>query len=175
MTPTWPLTQQCTTLWSGVLFTKFGSHRVLLRQIDPWMTFDPRFSRFENMPTNLVGPSPTPMPTFSSIPDPGWPLPDLWPQQCIMLWSGIIDTKIGGHRAFLSKLTPTWPQLTATWPLTQQCITIWPGVLSAKFGGHRASLSNLTPTWPQLTPTWPLTPAMHYALGRDSSHKIWWP
>ena len=32
------------------------------------MTFDPRSGRFENMPTNLVGPSPTPMPTFSLIP-----------------------------------------------------------------------------------------------------------
>ena len=68
MTPAWPLTQQCTTLWSGVLLTKFGSPRAFLRQIDPWMTFDPRWGRFENMPTNLVGPSPTPMPTFSSIP-----------------------------------------------------------------------------------------------------------
>ena len=70
--PWWPLhdlwPQQCTTLWPGVLFTKFGSHRAFLRQIDLWMTFDPRWGRFENMPTNLVGPSPTPMSTFSSIP-----------------------------------------------------------------------------------------------------------
>ena len=69
--PRWPLhdlwPQQCTTLCSGVLLTKFGSHRAFLRQIDPWMTFDPRLGRFENMPTNLVGLSPTPMPTFSSI------------------------------------------------------------------------------------------------------------
>ena len=50
----------------GVL-TKFGSHRAFLRQIDPWMTFDLRWGRFENMPTNLVGPSPTPMPSFSSV------------------------------------------------------------------------------------------------------------
>ena len=62
----WP--QQCTALWSGVLLTKFGSHRAFLRQIDPWMTFNPRWGRFENMPTNLVDPSPTPMPSFSSIP-----------------------------------------------------------------------------------------------------------
>ena len=52
---------------AGVL-TKFGSHRAFLRQIDPWMTFDPRWGCFENMSTNLVGPSPTPIPTFSSIP-----------------------------------------------------------------------------------------------------------
>ena len=26
-----------------------------------------------------------------------------------------------------------------------------------------------------MTPAWPLTPAMHYALVRGSSHKIWWP
>ena len=70
--PWWPLhdlwPQQCTTLWPVVLFTKFGSHRAFLRQIDLWMTFDPTWGRFENMPTNLGGPSPTPMPTFSSIP-----------------------------------------------------------------------------------------------------------
>ena len=70
--PRWPLCdlwpQQCTTFWSGILLNKFGSHRAFLRQIDPWMTFDSRWGHFENMPTNLVGPSPTPMPTFSSIP-----------------------------------------------------------------------------------------------------------
>ena len=38
------------------------------KQFDPWMTFDPRWGRFENMPTNLVGPSPTPMPSFSLMP-----------------------------------------------------------------------------------------------------------
>ena len=51
----------------------------------------------------------------------------------------------------------------------------WSGILPTKFGGHRALLSNLTPGWPRMTPTWPLTPAMHYALVRGSSHKIWWP
>ena len=55
-------------LWSRTLLIIFGSHRAFLRQIDPWMTFDPRWGRFENMPTNLLGPSPTPMPTFSSVP-----------------------------------------------------------------------------------------------------------
>ena len=50
--------------------------------------------------------------------DPGWPMHDLWPQQCTMLWSWILPTKFGGHRALLSKLTPDWPQLTLSWPLT---------------------------------------------------------
>ena len=40
------------------------------------------------------------------------PLHDRWPQQCITVWSGVLPTKCGGHRALLSKLTPTWPQLT---------------------------------------------------------------
>ena len=70
--PSWPLhdlwPQQCTTLWSGVVLTKFGSHRAFLRQIDLWMTFDPGWGHSENMPTNLVDPSPTPMLSFSSIP-----------------------------------------------------------------------------------------------------------
>ena len=91
-----------------------------------------------------------------------------------MLWSGVLSTKFGGHRAFLSNLTPTWPWLTPTWPLTQQCITLWSGVLPTKFGGHRALLSKLTPTWLQLTQAWPLTPAMHYALVWGSFYQIWW-
>ena len=107
--------------------------------------------------------------------DLGWPVHDLWPQQYITLWSWVLPTKFGGHRAFLSNLTlvdPWWP-LHDLWP--QQCITLWPGVLPTKFGGHRALLSKLTPTWPQLAPTWPLTPAMHYILVRGSFHQIWWP
>ena len=51
--------------------------------------------------------------------DPGWPLHDHWPQQCITLWSGVLPNKFGGHRALLSKLTPTWPQLTPSWLMTQ--------------------------------------------------------
>ena len=50
--------------------------------------------------------------------DPGWPVHDLWPQQCITLWSGILPTKFGGHRAFLSNVTPGWPRITPAWPLT---------------------------------------------------------
>ena len=38
--------------------------------------------------------------------------------KCITLWSGVLPTKFGDHRALLSKLTPTWPQLTPTWSLT---------------------------------------------------------
>ena len=33
--------------------TKFGSHRAFLRRIDPFMTYDHRWGRFKNMPTNL--------------------------------------------------------------------------------------------------------------------------
>ena len=43
----WP--QQTTTLLSGVLLTKFGSHRAFLRQIDLWMTFELWWNHFENM------------------------------------------------------------------------------------------------------------------------------
>ena len=35
-----------------------------------------------------------------------------------MLWSWVLPAKFGGHRAFVIKLTPTWPQLTPSWPLT---------------------------------------------------------
>ena len=165
MTPDdlWP--QQCTTLWPGVLFTKFGNHRAFLRQIDLWMTFDPRWGRFKNMPTTdkQIDPYLT----------PSWPLHDLQLQKCIMLWSGVLPTKFGGHRALLSKLTVLDPN----WPLhdhrPQQCITLWSGILPTTFGGYRAFPRHLTPSWPQMTPAWPLTPAMHYILFRGGSHQIW--
>ena len=107
--------------------------------------------------------------------DPGWLLHDLWPQQCITLLSGVLSIKFGGHRALLSKLSPTWPQLASIWPSTPAMIKLWSGILTIKFGGHRALLSKLTPIWPQLASLWPSTPAMHYALVRDSYHQIWWP
>ena len=31
---------------------------------------------------------------------------------------GVLPTKFGGHRAYLSILTPGWPWLTPSWPLT---------------------------------------------------------
>ena len=34
-------------------------------------------------------------------PWPGWPLCDLWPQQCTTLWSGVLLTKCRDHRTFL--------------------------------------------------------------------------
>ena len=56
----WP--QHCTSLWSGVLPTKFGSHWAFLKQLDLWS------GHFENMLSNLMSPSPTPVPSFSLIP-----------------------------------------------------------------------------------------------------------
>ena len=41
--------------------------------------------------------------------DPGWPLQDLWPKQYITLWSRVLPTKFGGHRAFLSP-GRNWPR-----------------------------------------------------------------
>ena len=38
----------------------------------------------------------------------GWPLHDLGPQQCTMLWWGVILTKFGSHRAFLRQIDPVW-------------------------------------------------------------------
>ena len=52
--------------------------------------------------------------------DLSWPLHDLWPNQCITLWSGFLPTKFGSHRAYVSILT------YAGWPLhdlrSQQCL-----------------------------------------------------
>ena len=72
--------------------------------------------------------------------DPRWPLLDRWPQQYITLWPGVLSTKSGGHRAFLSNLTSGWP-LHDFQP--QQCITLWSGVLSTKFGCRMAFLRQI--------------------------------
>ena len=119
----WP--QQCITLWSWVLPTKFGGHRALLRKLTPlldpswpFMTFDPvnvLRSGHGFFPPNLVAIGHY----YANWPllDPSWPFYDLWPQQYIMLWLGIFPTKFGGHRTFLSNLTPGRPQMTPAWPL----------------------------------------------------------
>ena len=78
--------------------------------------------------------------------DPGWPVYEFWPQQCITLWSGVFLNKFGGLRALLSKLAPTWPRLTPTWPSTPAMHWILP----TKFGGHRTLLSKLTPADPYM-------------------------
>ena len=61
------LTEACTILRSGVP-TKFGGHRAFLKQFDLWLTFDIWWGRFENVLLSLEGPNPTPMPSFSPIP-----------------------------------------------------------------------------------------------------------
>ena len=41
LTPAWPLTHRCITLWSGVLSAKFGGHRTFLKNLTsgwPWLT-----------------------------------------------------------------------------------------------------------------------------------------
>ena len=49
---------------------------------------------------------------FLSNLTPGWPhmtLHDLWPLECITLWSGVLPTKFGDHRVFISNFTSRWP------------------------------------------------------------------
>ena len=60
--------------------------------------------------------------------DPRWPLCDLWPKQYVTLWSGVLHTKFGGHRAFLSNLTSVtsaWPQIPLHDLRPQQCVTLY--------------------------------------------------
>ena len=55
---------------------------------------------------------------------PEWP----FPHHYIMLWSGVLPTKFGSHRAFLSNLTFGGPQMTPAWPLTPaMCDTLVKG------------------------------------------------
>ena len=62
---TWP--QECITLWSGALPAKFGDHRSFVKQFDLWVTFDLWSGGFEKLTTNLGGPFPTTLSSFSSM------------------------------------------------------------------------------------------------------------
>ena len=122
---------------------------------DPCMTFDPR-----NVLRSVQGYL---LPYLVAIGnswaiwpvvEPSWPLHDIWPHQCTTLRSGVLPTKLGCHRVFLSNLIPidpTWP-LHDLWP--HHCTTLWPlydlrpkeyiifrsEVLPIKFGSQRAFL-----------------------------------
>ena len=128
--PSWPLQDrwphQCITFWSGVFSTNIWWPQGISKDFDLWLTLaDPCMTvdlsnalrsgqRF--FPPNLVaiGHCKANWPLL----DPSWPLHDLRPQQCITLWSVILSTKFGSHRAFISNLTPGWPLMTPAWPLT---------------------------------------------------------
>ena len=102
--------------------------------------------------------------------DPSWPRHDLWPQHCIMLWSGILLPNLvaTGH---ISNLTPTWPRLTPTWPLT-------PAMHYALVGGSSYQiwwpyLNILTPGWP-LHDLWPLQCLKKSKLVQaPPTHRVW--
>ena len=116
----WP--QQCITLWSGVLPTKFGGYRALLSkltptwpQLDPNMTFDPNNALCFGQ--GFFPPNEVAIEHFLAIwllVDPRWPLHDLWPQQCTALWSGVLLTKFGSHRAFVRQIDP-WMTFNPKW------------------------------------------------------------
>ena len=83
------------------------------------------------------------------------------------LWSAVLPTKFGSHRAFLSNLTFGWIQVTLLDLWLHQCAMLYSGLLPTKSCGHMAFLSNLTSGWPRLTHAWPLTPsnALHSDQG----------
>ena len=96
----WP--HQCITLWSGVISTNIWWPQGISKEFDlrltladPCMNFDlsnALRSGHGFFPPNLVaiGHCLANWPLL----DPSWPLHDLWPQQCITLWSVILPTQI---------------------------------------------------------------------------------
>ena len=85
----------------------------LLTPFDPCMTFDPSnallFSQGFFLPNLLaIGHSWAIWPVV----DPGWPLYDIWPQQCITLWV----------RGSFYQIWWPWGISKATWPLDD----LWP-------------------------------------------------
>ena len=63
-----------------------------------------------------------------------WPLGISLGEQYITFWSGVLPTKLGSHKAFLSNLISGWLWVTPAWPLTPAIhyITLWSGVLPIK-------------------------------------------
>ena len=122
LTPARPLTPSMHCI---VLSTKFGCHRAFLRNMTsgwPWLT--PAWPLTPAVSNTFIRGSSYQIwwpygisKQFWPLVDPDWPLHELWPQQYITLWSGVLPTKFDGHRAFLSNLTPGWPQMTSAWHL----------------------------------------------------------
>ena len=89
--------------------------------------------------------------------DPSWPLHDLWPHQCFMLWSEILSIKFGGHKAFLSNLTPGWPPAWLT--PDNPYMTFDPSnALCFGQGFYSPNLVAIGHFQVRLTPGWYLTP-----------------
>ena len=82
-----------------------------------------------------------------TLPDPSWPLHDLWTQQRITLWSRILPTKFGGHRSFLSNWPLVDPSMTSD---PQQCIMLWSGF----FPPTLVAIGHCWANWPLLDPSW---------------------
>ena len=181
MTPAWPLTQQCTTLWSGLLPTKFGSHRVFPRQLDLWMTFDLWWGHFENMP--IPNPHAKYQPHTSKHGETH-SLEHLQLHNAMLHWLHLMALRISkqlpsgwplinpsSHMAFLSNFTSSWPQQTPARPMipSMHCTLVWgPWVAIGHFWGM----------WPLVDPSWPLHdlwPQQCITLWSGcSSHQIWW-
>ena len=88
----------------------------------------------------------------------------------------VIWTKLGSHKALVSKINSGLSCLTPVRPLTPAVhYTFGSVILLTKFGSHVAFINRLSSNWPQMTLIWPLTATMCYNLVTDSSDQIWWP
>ena len=126
--------EQCITLWSGVLYTKFGSHMqfdLWLTLADPFMTFKPSNVLHFGQPlsTKFAGHGAFLSNLTSSSPqlNPMWPLTQQW----ATLWSEVLPNKFGTHRTFLRQL-----DLWMTFDLWWGHFKIW-----------FFNLGGLPPTW----------------------------
>ena len=117
------------------------------------------------------------------------PLRDLWPQQCITLWSGVLRTTFGRHRAFLA----IWPLVDPGWPVHGQdfflpnlvfhsileqfdtcmtpvdlCIIFNPinalHFCQGLFPANLLTIEHSRAFWPLIDPGWP-TNALHFDQG----------
>ena len=126
-------------LLSGVLPTKFGSHKAFLSS----MTFDPInalcFGQAFFLP-NLVAIEH--LKAIWPLVNPGWPLHDLWPQQCITLWSGA-PPKFGSPRAFLRQLD-RWITFDLWWGHFEKLLSNFGGPPSTSMPGFSSLRWNTT-------------------------------
>ena len=94
----------------------------------------------------------------SQCENPPPPVHNLRSQPCtIILWSGVLPFIFCSHRAFLSKLTSAWPQLTPAWSLTPaKCFTLEKG-FPTNFDCHRSFLRQIDlrmAFWPLMGSLW---------------------
>ena len=170
--PSWPLhdlwSHQCTTLWSGVLPTKFGYPWAFLINLTPgWPQLTPTWSLTPAIHYTLI----TVLPTKFGGCRAFLMQFDLWVT---------FDLWLGCFKKLTMNLKGPCP--TTLYQVSAQCIIFLPNWVVIRHSCMIKSLADLhMPFDPfnslqfERIPAWTFTPLIHYTLAKGSSCQIWWP